>query len=194
MDDSKSGSIKEMPLGLDATMEEEYASQSKLLQEFASISNIDKAWIFKSNGGMASHFIAFLFSNVWYFFPPSQHSRQELLAIIFALKTFAAGIGSQAMFSISQANLLANKRRKCIVSAHISQETKGTVSFQWAPFPVEMTGVSTIVPSPSGSKLLVLRNPENESPSKFEIWGSSQLEKEFHIPQSVHGSVYTDGW
>jgi len=54
--------------------------------------------------------------------------------------------------------------------------------------------VSTIVPSPSGSKLLVVRNPENESASKFEIWGSSQLEKEFHIPQSVHGSVYTDGW
>ncbi|XP_059446033.1 acylamino-acid-releasing enzyme isoform X2 [Corylus avellana] len=154
MDDSKSGPIKEMPLGLDAATEEEYASQSKLLQEFSSISNIDKAWIFKSDGG----------------------------------------IGSQAMFSISQANLLANKRRKCIISAHISQETKGTVSFQWAPFPVEMTGVSTIVPSPSGSKLLVLRNPENESPSKFEIWGSSQLEKEFHIPQSVHGPVYTDGW
>ncbi|XP_062168533.1 acylamino-acid-releasing enzyme-like isoform X2 [Alnus glutinosa] len=154
MDDSKAGPIKEMPLGLDATMEEEYASQSKLLQEFTSISNIDKAWIFKSDGG----------------------------------------IGSQAMFSISQANLLANKRRKFIVSAHISQETNSTSSFQWAPFPVEMTGVSTIVPSPSGSKLLVVRNPENESASKFEIWGSSQLEKEFHIPQSVHGSVYTDGW
>jgi acylaminoacyl-peptidase len=43
MDDSKAGPIKEMPLGLDATMEEEYASQSKLLQEFTSISNIDKA-------------------------------------------------------------------------------------------------------------------------------------------------------
>jgi acylaminoacyl-peptidase len=139
-------------------------------------------------------FIDFLFSNVRYFFPPSQHSQQELLAIIFAIQTFAAGIGSQAMFSISQANLLANKRKKFIVSAHISQETKSTTSFQWAPFPVEMTGVSTIVPSPSGSKLLVVRNPENESASKFEIWGSSQLEKEFHIPQSVHGSVYIDGW
>ncbi|GMY27281.1 acylamino-acid-releasing enzyme isoform X1 [Fagus crenata] len=154
MDDSKAGPIKEMPLGLDSAIEDEYASQSKLLQEFTSISNIDKAWIFKSDDG----------------------------------------IGSQAMFSISQPNLLANKRRKSILSTHVSKESNSTVNFRWAPFPVEMTGVSTIVPSPSGSKLFVVRNPENESPSHFEIWGPSQLEKEFHIPQSVHGSVYTDGW
>ncbi|KAB1216759.1 Acylamino-acid-releasing enzyme [Morella rubra] len=154
MDDSKAGPTKEMPLGLDAAMEEEYTSQSKLLQEFSSISNIDKAWIFKSDGG----------------------------------------IGAQAMFSISQANLLANKKRKFVLSAHISEESNNSVSFRWAPFPMEMTGASTIVPSPSGSKLLVVRNPENESPCKLEIWSPSQLEKEFHIPQAVHGPVYTDGW
>lgn len=61
MDDSKAGSIKEMPLGLDTTMEEEYASQSKLLQEFISISNIDKAWIFKPDDGMNTQLIAFFF-------------------------------------------------------------------------------------------------------------------------------------
>ena len=120
--------------------------------------------------------------------------QQEFLKIISLQKTFAAGIGSQAMFSISQPNILANKRRKSILSAHIFKEKNSSVNFRWSPFPVEMTGVSTIVPSPSGSKLFVVRNPESESPSQFEIWGSSQLEKEFHIPQSVHGSVYTDGW
>ncbi|KAK7243157.1 hypothetical protein RIF29_37945 [Crotalaria pallida] len=57
-----------------------------------------------------------------------------------------------------------------------------------------MSGVSMIVPSPSGSKLLIIRNPENDAPARFEIWNSSQIEKEFHIPQSVHGSVYNDGW
>ncbi|KAK4586247.1 hypothetical protein RGQ29_023434 [Quercus rubra] len=154
MEDSKAVPIKEMPLGLDTTTEEEYASQSKLLQEFTSIPSIDKAWTFKSDDG----------------------------------------IGSQAMFSISQPNLLANKRRKSILSTHIFKDNNSSVNFRWSPFPVEMTGVSTIVPSPSGSKLFVVRNPESESPSQFEIWGSSQLEKEFHIPQSVHGSVYTDGW
>uniref|UniRef100_A0A7N2LY09 acylaminoacyl-peptidase n=1 Tax=Quercus lobata TaxID=97700 RepID=A0A7N2LY09_QUELO len=154
MGDSKAAPIKEMPLGLDTTTEEEYALQSKLLQEFTSIPSIDKAWTFKSDDG----------------------------------------IGSQAIFSISQPNILANKRRKSILSAHIFKEKNSSVNFHWSPFPVEMTGVSTVVPSPSGSKLFVVRNPENESPSQFEIWGPSQLEKEFHIPQSVHGSVYTDGW
>lgn len=152
MDSVQSSSKKEFPVGLDAVMEEEYASQSVLLKEFTNISTIDKAWTFKSN------------------------------------------VGSQAMFSVSHPNLLANKRRKNILSSQISKGTDGSVSFQWAPFPIEITGASTMVPSPSGSKLLVVRNSENESPTQFEIWGPSQLEKEVHVPQSVHGSVYCDGW
>ncbi|XVF66569.1 hypothetical protein PTKIN_Ptkin10aG0047700 [Pterospermum kingtungense] len=154
MDSSKAGPVKELPVGLDEATEEEYASQSKLLQEFTSISSIDKAWTFKSD----------------------------------------SGVGSRAMFLISQPNLLANKKRKFMLSTSILKDSDNDVNFQWAPFPVEMTGVSIIVPSPSGSKLLIIQNPENESPSQFEIWSSSQLEKEFQIPQSVHGSVYADGW
>ncbi|KAI3854713.1 hypothetical protein MKX03_028091 [Papaver bracteatum] len=140
--------------GLDVANEEEFASQSTLLAEFASLPTIEKAWVFESeNGG-----------------------------------------SSRAMFSISQPNLLGNKKRTHILSSHIAKQSDGSVSFQWAPFPVEMTGVSTIVPSPSGQKMLVIRNQENDSPTHFEIWGSSQVEKEIHIPKSVHRSVYTDGW
>lgn len=102
--------------------------------------------------------------------------------------------GSQAMFLVSQPNLLANKRRKSILSAQITKECATSVNFQWAPFPFEITGASIVVPSPSGTKLFVVRNPENESPCKLEIWSQSQVEKEYHVPQSVHGSVYTDGW
>ncbi|KAJ4968380.1 hypothetical protein NE237_015081 [Protea cynaroides] len=153
MDVSGAASKNEVPLGLDAKIEEEYASQAKLLQEFTSICNVDKAWT-KSD----------------------------------------CGNGSQAMFLVSQANLLANKRRKYMLSAHISDKSNQSVSFQWAPFPVEMVGVSIIVPSPSGLKLLIVRNQEKGSPTQFEIWDSSQLQKEMHVPQSVHGSVYTDGW
>ncbi|MBA0651675.1 hypothetical protein Goklo_018981, partial [Gossypium klotzschianum] len=154
MNSSKAGTVKELPVGIDEATEEEYASQSKLLQEFTNISSIDKAWVFKSE----------------------------------------SGICSQAMFLISQPNLLANKKRKFMLSTSISKGSNNNVNFQWAPFPVEMTGVSITVPSPSGSKLLVIRNPENESPTQFEIWSSSRLEKEFRIPQSTHGSVYADGW
>ncbi|KAH0854372.1 hypothetical protein HID58_073723 [Brassica napus] len=108
---------------------------------------------------------------------------------------FNSGSGPQAMVAMSQANLLANKRRKFMLSGHISKESSNlSVNFHWAPFPVEMTGASAFAPSPSGLKLLVVRNPDDkESPTKFEIWSSSQLEKEFHIPQKVHGSVYVDG-
>ncbi|KAM1624203.1 hypothetical protein COP1_022341 [Malus domestica] len=154
MNGSKDGPLKEMPLGIDAATEEEYASQSRLLQEFTSMSSVDKAWVFKSD----------------------------------------SGFGSQAMFSISQPNLLANKMKKFILSPHVSRGSNKSVSFQWTPFPVEMTGVSVIAPSPSGEKLLVARNPEKESPCRFEIWSQAQVEKEFHIPPSVHGPVYTDGW
>ncbi|KAJ8768341.1 hypothetical protein K2173_021494 [Erythroxylum novogranatense] len=152
MDSSKVVQDKEMPHGIDATMEDEYASQSKLLKQFFSISSVDKAWTFDSHSG------------------------------------------SQAMFSISQSNLLANKRRKFILSANIANQKNNSVNFQWAPFPVEMIGVSTVVPSPSGLKLLVVRNSENDSPTHFEVWSQSELEQEFDVPQSVHGSVYVDGW
>ncbi|KAF5191704.1 Acylamino-acid-releasing enzyme [Thalictrum thalictroides] len=147
-------SAKELPLGLDASTEEEYASQSKLLQEFSSISSVDKAWLFKSDDGNSS----------------------------------------RAMFSVSQPNLLSNKKRTYILSSQVLKDSNHSVNFQWAPFPVEMTGVSTIVPSPSGLKMLVVRNQEKGSPTQLEIWGASQLQKEIHVPDSVHGSVYTDGW
>lgn len=81
-----------------------------------------------------------------------------------------------------------------MLSSYISKKTDSAVSSHWSPFPIEMSGASAIIPSPSGSKLLVVRNKENDSPTSLEIWGPSQLEKEWQIPRTVHGSVYTDGW
>ncbi|KAL2323785.1 hypothetical protein Fmac_028164 [Flemingia macrophylla] len=104
------------------------------------------------------------------------------------------GSASQAMFCVSQPNLLANKRKKSLVSATLLRQNDASLAFHWAPFPIEMCGVSAMLPSPSGSKLLIVRNPDTEGPCRFEIWTSSQLHKEFHIPQSNHGSVYTDEW
>jgi len=64
------------------------------------------------------------------------------------------------------------------MSCNILKERDSSVKFLWAPFPIEMSGVSLIVPSPSGSKLLVVRNSENEGPCCFQIWSSSRMEKE----------------
>ncbi|CAA7388034.1 unnamed protein product [Spirodela intermedia] len=104
------------------------------------------------------------------------------------------GDGSWAMFSIGQPNLVENRKRTFMLSSYISKKTDSSVSSHWSPFPIEMSGASAIIPSPSGSKLLVVRNKENDSPTILEIWGPSQLEKEWQIPRTVHGSVYTDAW
>ncbi|RVX22196.1 Acylamino-acid-releasing enzyme 1 [Vitis vinifera] len=147
---------EEVPLGIDPAMEETYASQSKLLKEFTSIASIDKAWTFKRDSGIASCAFAFLL-NV------QQKIVLSIIIIILLRKRLPGNV------SISQTNLLANKRRKQILSAHISKESDHSVNFQWAPFPIEMMGVSTMVPSPS-------------------------VRKGVQCPSSVHGSVYTDGW
>lgn len=99
------------------------------------------------------------------------------------------------MVSVSQSDLLANKKRNFLLNTHISKCSSKSVSFQWSPFPVEMSGVSAVVPSPSGEKLLLVRNAEDDdSPTKLEIWGPCQLENEIHVARSVHGSLYADGW
>lgn len=54
MDESSDNSVPKIPVGLDAASEAEYASQSKLLQEFIEIATIDKAWTFRSPSGMKS--------------------------------------------------------------------------------------------------------------------------------------------
>lgn len=55
MDSSGTDSAKELHVGLDSATEEEYATQSKLLQEFMSIPTIDKAWILSSDSGNDSN-------------------------------------------------------------------------------------------------------------------------------------------
>lgn len=66
MDSSKAGTAKELPVGLDEATEEEYASQSKLLQEFTNIRSIDKAWVFKSESGRKAN-VSSSFSFVFLF-------------------------------------------------------------------------------------------------------------------------------
>lgn len=105
---------------------------------------------------------------------------------------YTAGSGSQAMFSIGQVNLMDNSKRTSLLSSYVTKDTDHSVTFHWSPFPVEMVGVSTMVPSPSGSKLLIVRNKDNNAPTKLEIWSFSKLVKEIQIPKSVHGSIFTD--
>lgn len=66
MDASKAAPPKEVSSILDATADEEYASLSKLLQEFTYISSIDKAWTFNFGNGTTDYdcnffFLSFIF-------------------------------------------------------------------------------------------------------------------------------------
>lgn len=83
-------------------------------------------------------------------------------------------------------------------SVYIPDAARNPTDHHWSPFPFELSGASLVVPSPSGSKLLVFRKADvcakDSGAVKLEIWGPGQLLKEIYVPSSVHGSVYTDGW
>lgn len=57
MDNTGGIPAKEIPAVVDADTQEEYASLSKLLQEFTNIPTIDKAWTFKSENGIANFIV-----------------------------------------------------------------------------------------------------------------------------------------
>lgn len=59
MDGLGVSSKNKLPTGVDALHEEEYASQSVLLQEFTNIPVIDNAWTFKSTSGMLAGLLLF---------------------------------------------------------------------------------------------------------------------------------------
>ncbi|KAH7388425.1 hypothetical protein KP509_16G074800 [Ceratopteris richardii] len=108
------------------------------------------------------------------------------------------GHSFEAMVLLNEVNLSANSKRRYLSFINIKKEPVKDSSFSWSAFPVELSGVSLIVPSTSGEKLLVIKNGDssgkNGSATKLEIWNSAQLMKEILVPASIHGSIYTDGW
>ena len=181
MDNPNPSQQKEFMLGIDEETEQQYSLHSNLLQQFISISSIDKSRIFNSKSGKFK-------------FKCKSTSKFQFHLIMLFFTIIADSSSQGMMFFVSQPNLLANKKRKFILSATVNKRSDGSVSLDWARFPVEMNGGSVMVPSPSGSKLLIVRNPEGDGGCRFEIWSNSSLENEFCVPQSKHGSVYADGW
>ena len=102
---------------------------------------------------------------------------------------------------MSQRNLRGNSLRKFTSSVHIPEPHGDLSLFHWSPFPTELSGVSLALPSPSGSRLLLVRNPEPASegtegprPVKLEIWAGGRLLQDVHVAPTTHGAVYADGW
>ncbi|CAI5478324.1 unnamed protein product, partial [Closterium sp. Yama58-4] len=151
-----------------ATVEEE-----ELLESFSLIASIDKAWCRVSPVGQTAG-------------PKGKG---------------APGKASlDVTVQMSQKNLPANAMRKYLSTVHVPDPQGDLSSFHWSPFPTELTGVTLIAPSPSGGRLLVVRNGEageggkEAGAVKLEVWGAGRLLREVHVPATVHGGVYADGW
>lgn len=97
--------------------------------------------------------------------------------------------GLNLQVASSQINVRANSKVTFVSSLFIP-DTARLDEHHWSPFPVELSGAALVVPSPSGSKLLVVRKAEDVT---LEIWGQGQLLYEVAVGSSVHGSVYADG-
>lgn len=106
--------------------------------------------------------------------------------------------GFDVMVEMNQLNLTANSRRTFMSTVFIPDlKLANTTDCRWAPFPFELSGASLVIPSPTGTRLLIVRNSDTKSKAsktKLEIWAQGQLLKEIHVPASMHGSVYTDEW
>ncbi|KAL3679424.1 hypothetical protein R1sor_022380 [Riccia sorocarpa] len=107
--------------------------------------------------------------------------------------------GVDVVVAMSQFNLHGNAKRTFMSTVYIPDANASAEDYHWSPFPFELSGALLIVPSPSGSKLLIVRKAdpaakEATSPMKLEIWGPGQLLSELFVPPSLHGPVYADGW
>ncbi|EFJ32660.1 hypothetical protein SELMODRAFT_168303 [Selaginella moellendorffii] len=136
--------------------------------------------------------------------------QSELLQSFFGIpsidKAWASpsprGNGLDVVVAMSQIDLPGNAKRNFMSHLYLPEAGHGldpATNCHWSPFPIQLSGASLVVPSPSGSKVLVVCNTEpasKDSPCsvKLQIWGPMQLLKEVHVPSKLHGSVYTDGW
>ena len=49
-------------------------------------------------------------------------------------------------------------------------------------------------PSPSGSKMLVVRKSDGDKGSVLQIWNQATVEYELVVPEKLHGPIVNDGW
>lgn len=136
---------------------------------------------------------------------PNSEVESELLQAFYAIPSLDKAWtipsrkeegGFDVAVAMSQANLPANAKRTFLSTVYIAETADDTITdYHWAPFPFEVSGASLIVPSPSGAKVLIIRNPKDAtSPTRLQIWGPGQLLREIYVSSSVHGSIYGDGW
>jgi acylaminoacyl-peptidase len=128
--------------------------------------------------------------------PAALEGEMEAFVELAAAPSYLRGAltGSAGELSLlllaSQRDLEANAPRSYLQTVRVDERLR-------APsFGFELRGATLTVPSPSGRRMLVVRNPTPASsgPLLLELWGGGRLLREVEVPPSLHGAVYADGW
>ena len=114
----------------------------------------------------------------------------------WAVSSSPKGDRTTVLYLQQQRDLNANAQRKSLGSLSVPLDASSpTLS---SPFPMELKGVALVAPSPSGRRLLLVRQVPKGEPGAgstvLEIWSSGRLLKEYKVPLAVHGSVYAEGF
>lgn len=98
--------------------------------------------------------------------------------------------GAELLVTTSQRDLEANAPRV------FTQTLRVEPSRLLAPaLGAELRGVTLAVPSPSGRRMLVVRNPVLPATAPLlELWGGGRLLREVEVPPTTHGAVWSDDW
>jgi len=113
---------------------------------------------------------------------------------ISAVWAFDGYRGVRVSMELTQKDLPGNMQRRFMSQFQLDDQTLkgGQVDIS---LPLEIKDAIFISPSPSGSKMIVVKEGETEKSSAVvQVWNRLSMEYELVVPEKMHGSVMNDGW
>lgn len=113
---------------------------------------------------------------------------------ISAVWAFEGYRGVRVSMELTQRDLPGNMQRRFMSQFQLDDQTLegGQVDIS---LPQEMKDTTFIAPSPSGSKMIVVKEGGSEKSSAIlQVWNRLSMEYELVVPEKMHGSVMNDGW
>jgi acylaminoacyl-peptidase len=125
----------------------------------------------------------------------------QLFAELCAVTSFSRGVLSgrsgqselQLLATATQRDLEANQQRTSVQQVPLRL---GGAPCHAPAFGFELRGATLALPSPSGRRMLVVRNAAPGAAAQdtvLELWGGGRVLREVEVGGS-HGAVYSDGW
>ena len=133
--------------------------------------------------------------------PAGTERDAHLFAELCAVSSFSRGVltGSgaqlQLLATVTQRDLEANQQRTSV--QQMALPLSSGAAWHAPAFGFELRGATLALPSPSGRRMLVVRNAAPGAAAQdtvLELWGGGRVLREVEVPAAVHGPVYADGW